>query len=66
LLEISDRTRTLGTENAFVVLGEVEKLSAEGRDIVNFCIGEPDFGTPESVKEAVIEAIRLGTRLPQA
>ena len=60
LLEISDRTRTLGTENAFVVLGEVERLSAEGRDIVNFCIGEPDFGTPESVKEAVIEAIKAG------
>jgi len=60
LLEISDRTRTLGTENSFVVLGEVRRLCAEGKDIVNFCIGEPDFDTPENVKEAAIEAIRVG------
>jgi len=60
LLSISERTRNLGTENAFIVLGEVKKLLSEGRDIVNFCIGEPDFDTPEHVKEAAIQAIKEG------
>ena len=60
MLEISERTRNLGTENAFVVLKEVNELVREGRDIVNFCIGQPDFDTPEYIKEAAIEAIRKG------
>ena len=58
--EISERTRNLGTENAFVVLKEVNDLVSQGRDIVNFCIGQPDFDTPEHIKEAAIKAIREG------
>ncbi|MFQ6094723.1 MAG: pyridoxal phosphate-dependent aminotransferase [Candidatus Bathyarchaeia archaeon] len=60
VLEISERTRTLGTENAFVVLKEVNQLVMKGRDIVNFCIGQPDFDTPEYIKEGAIEAIKDG------
>lgn len=43
-----------------MVLGEVKRLYSEGRDIVNFCIGEPDFDTPEHIKEAAIRAIKSG------
>ena len=57
---LSKRTRELGTENAFVVLGEVEKLIAAGRDIVSFCIGQPDFPTPENIRLAGIRAITDG------
>jgi len=60
MLEISERTRTLGTENAFVVLKEVNELLSQGRDIVNFCIGQPDFDTPENIKHAAIKAIKEG------
>ena len=60
MLEISKRTRNLGTENAFVVLKEVEELVRKGRSIVNFCIGQPDFDTPEHIKEGAIKAIREG------
>ena len=60
MLEISERTRNLGTENAFVVLKEVNELKAEGKDIINFCIGQPDFDTPEYIKEGAIRAIREG------
>ena len=60
MLEISERTRNLGTENAFVVLKEVEELVRKGRNIVNFCIGQPDFDTPEHIKEGAIKAIREG------
>jgi aspartate aminotransferase len=37
---------------------EAEKLRAEGADIVDFGAGEPDFPTPDNVKEAAIRAIR--------
>ena len=60
VLETSERTRTLGTENAFVVLKEVNELYGKGRDIVNFCIGQPDFDTPQYIKEAAINAIKDG------
>ncbi len=43
---ISQRTQELGTEHAFVVLAEVNKLVAEGRKIISFAIGQPDFVTP--------------------
>jgi len=60
MLPISRRTQGLGTENAFVVLGEVNRLLAEGRDIANFCIGQPDFPTPKNVQEAACKAVREG------
>jgi len=55
---LSRRTRELGTENAFVVLAEVSALQRQGRDIMSFCIGQPDFPTPVNIQEAAIRAIR--------
>ena len=60
MVKISKRAESLGTENAFVVLAEVNALSAQGRDIVSFCIGQPDFPAPLHVQEAGIRAIREG------
>ena len=40
------------------VAAEAERLRAEGKDLVDFGAGEPDFPTPENVKEAAIRAIR--------
>ena len=58
--DISRRAQSLGTENAFVVLAEVNALARQGKDIVSFCIGQPDFPAPENVQEAAIRAIRAG------
>jgi len=58
--QVSSRTSGLGTENAFVVLKEVNDLIAQGREIISFCIGQPDFNTPANICEAGIEAIRDG------
>jgi len=58
--ELSKRAQSLGTENAFVVLAEVTALAAQGKDIVSFCIGQPDFPAPVHVQEAAIQAIRDG------
>ncbi|HEX5613138.1 MAG TPA: pyridoxal phosphate-dependent aminotransferase [Burkholderiales bacterium] len=58
--ELSRRAASLGTENAFVVLAEVNELARTGKDIVSFCIGQPDFPAPPNVQEAAIRAIREG------
>ena len=57
---LSRRAESLGTENAFVVLAEVNALVRTGKDIVSFCIGQPDFPTPPNVQDAAIKAIREG------
>jgi len=58
--KISQRAQSLGTENAFVVLAEVTALARQGKDIISFCIGQPDFPAPLHVQEAGIRAIREG------
>lgn len=58
--KISRRTAELGTENAFVVLAEVNELVRRGKDVISFCIGQPDFATPVNVQEAAIRAVREG------
>jgi aspartate/methionine/tyrosine aminotransferase len=57
---LSRRADSLGTENAFVVLAEVNRLIREGKDIVSFCIGQPDFPTPTHIQDAAVEAVRGG------
>src|SRR6188768_3870637 len=58
--KLSRRAESLGTENAFVVLAEVNALVRQGKDIVSFCIGQPDFPTPENIRKAGIAAIEAG------
>ncbi len=43
-----------------VLTGRVAELKAEGRDIIGLGAGEPDFETPDNIKQAGIEAIRRG------
>ena len=50
----------LGTESAFEVLARAQKLAAEGHDIINLGIGQPDFRTPDHIVEAGIKALRDG------
>lgn len=56
-MKFSRRMGRLGTETAFDVLAVVKKLEAEGRDIVSFAIGEPDFDTPQNIKLAAKRAL---------
>ncbi|MDQ6917435.1 MAG: pyridoxal phosphate-dependent aminotransferase [Pseudomonadota bacterium] len=57
---VSRRGESLGTENAFVVLAEVNALVRQGKDVVSFCIGQPDFPTPMNIQDAGVAAIRSG------
>ena len=50
----------IGEENAFAVLARAGALAAEGKDIINLGIGQPDFPTPPHIVEAAIKALRDG------
>src|SRR3974390_806846 len=50
----------IGEENAFAVLARATPLAAQGRDIINLGIGQPDFRTPEHIGEAAVKALRDG------
>ena len=60
MLRLADNLNRLGTETAFEVLARAAKLQAEGRDIINLGIGQPDFKTPPHVVEAAAQALRDG------
>ena len=50
----------IGEENAFAVLARATALAAEGKDIINLGIGQPDFRTPDHIVEAAVKALRDG------
>jgi aspartate aminotransferase len=50
----------IGEENAFAVLARANALAAQGRDIINLGIGQPDFRTPDFIVEAAVKALRDG------
>lgn len=50
----------IGEENAFAVLARAGELAAQGKDVINLGIGQPDFPTPGNIAEAAIKAIRDG------
>nr|WP_319514171.1 pyridoxal phosphate-dependent aminotransferase [uncultured Cohaesibacter sp.] len=60
MLHPVDNFLNLGDENAFAVLARANQLAAEGKDIINLGIGQPDFKTPDHIVEAAIEALRAG------
>ena len=50
----------IGEENAFAVLARAVGVAAQGKDVINLGIGQPDFPTPANITEAAIKAIRDG------
>ena len=57
---LAARMTHLGTETAFEVLARANALEAEGRQIINLGIGQPDFKTPGHIVEAAIKALKDG------
>ncbi|OUS05256.1 aspartate aminotransferase [Rhodobacterales bacterium 52_120_T64] len=60
MLQTAKSLNRLGTESAFDVLAQAQKLAAQGKDIINLGIGQPDFRTPDHIVEAGIKALRDG------
>jgi len=60
MLKTAAALSRLGTESAFEVLARAQALMAQGKDIINLGIGQPDFKTPSHIVEAGIQALRDG------
>ena len=60
MLTLAAGMSRLGTETAFDILARAKALEAEGRDIINLGIGQPDFPTPDNIVEAAVKALRDG------
>ena len=57
---LAERTKLIKPSVTLAIAAKAGKLRSEGIDIVNFSAGEPDFDTPEHIKDAAIEALRRG------
>ena len=57
---LSNRINTLSESITIAISTLAANLKAEGRDVLSFSAGEPDFDTPQVIKDAAIEAINDG------
>ena len=57
-LAFAERISLISVSSTMKVAADAEKLRSEGVDVVDFGAGEPDFPTPENVREAGIRAIQ--------
>ncbi|HXI39538.1 MAG TPA: pyridoxal phosphate-dependent aminotransferase [Bryobacteraceae bacterium] len=55
--EIADRISLISVSSTMKVAADAEKLRAQGIDVVDFGAGEPDFPTPDNIKQAAVRAI---------
>jgi aspartate aminotransferase len=55
--EIADRISTISVSSTMKVSADADRLRREGVDVVDFGAGEPDFPTPDNIKQAAIAAI---------
>ncbi len=55
--QLSDRVKNLSTSATLAMAAKARELRTEGKDIIGLSLGEPDFNTPDFIKNAAIEAI---------
>ncbi len=55
---LSDRLQRLAPSATLAMSQRSSELKAQGVDVINMSVGEPDFNTPEHIKEAAIQAVR--------
>lgn len=54
---LSDRINSLPVSQTLAMAAKARELKGQGKDIISLSLGEPDFNTPNFIKEAAIEAI---------
>ena len=59
-LQLSDRVQQIKPSPTLAVTNRAAELKAAGKDIIGLGAGEPDFDTPEHIKQAAVEAINNG------
>ena len=56
-MDIAERISTISVSSTMKVAADAEKLRLEGVDVVDFGAGEPDFPTPDNIKQAAVRAL---------
>src|SRR5258708_30089544 len=54
---LASRISLISVSSTMKVMADAERLRREGADVVDFGAGEPDFPTPDNIKQAAIDAI---------
>lgn len=57
MAQLSERVQNMATSATLAMAAKARELRAEGKDIIGLSLGEPDFNTPDFIKEAAIQAI---------
>ena len=57
---LADRLKTLAPSSTLAVQAKARELRAKGIDVISFGAGEPDFDTPQRIKDAAVDAMRRG------
>ena len=58
--KISHRAASLAPSLTLAIDSKAKQMKAEGQDVVGFGAGEPDFDTPQHIKDAAIQALNAG------
>ncbi|WP_287797812.1 pyridoxal phosphate-dependent aminotransferase, partial [Idiomarina sp.] len=58
--QLSDRINAIQPSPTLAVTQKANELRQQGKDVIGLGVGEPDFDTPDFIKEAAIQAIRDG------
>ena len=57
---LSQRARTIKPSITLSISAKAKAMRAEGIDVLSFSVGEPDFDTPEAIKQAARDALDKG------
>ena len=60
MISLSTRANNLQPSPTLAVTALFKQMRAEGKDVIGFGAGEPDFDTPEGIKQAAVEALKAG------
>lgn len=59
-MTISERVKNINPSQTLAITAQALKMKQEGKKVISFAAGEPDFDTPENIREKAISAIREG------
>ncbi len=57
---VSDRVRNMNESATIKMSQKARELRAQGHEVISLSLGEPDFDTPEYIKQAAVEALKAG------
>ena len=59
-MELSKKTSSISSSLTLALTAKATELKAQGKDVISFGVGEPDFNTPENIIKVAINAMENG------